>query len=1400
MARDLYDESTGLPPVEDVSAPVQQAIPSRDSYAQIRNENLPQPGTPGVSADDPLMKAAMALRAPPPSKEGVLSGTGKKVMGGLAGIGSDIAGAAEYLGGKAFGQTNPITQGLHGVRTTAQEATNYWQNELTPQEQDLGERQWTSLDPHQTIWQGGPKEFMHAVALQVAGAAPAALTTMLGAGLTTKLGVSALTYVGATQAGLSMGQLANNISDEIQNTPEDVLRQRSPEYGQLLASGMDPTQARAALTQKAQAYAPVIGGLVSGAIATVAGRFLTPILSKEGATLGARVAGGAADQALQQGGMAGADYIARETAAHTYDSGRAPDLVEAAKQTAEAGITGGLTGAGFGAFMGHGPVHEPSNNPVNPPEAHETMANTPEGHATGAATENHVNTISEQQEAPLTGGYAAPRQQDLDLQGGGRQPMPIEFNGQGQLDLRVEPQQGQLPLGRGGQSDMFNGVHADEAAAMEARSGYKGAPPPEPAPQEPPWAGPAAIAQRQEQLPLQGGQMNPPRPGPEAGIVPASAQMNLPFEQRQVGVGRQATQPMVEPPRTVAEQLRAKQAARTPDENQPDLFRDQPVPGQLTTRTNRPMLRGTADNPTAEPFGDIQAQLKDLQDPNHDRQGVYLSADNIERLRRDGLLDQVRQSAGDQAVPMVNFDEKGGTLIAKNQDVAAELAHYRDNKVGSMQEILGHATGAGVGKPEESNFVVQQHDDQGNVTRESSVGTEEEAHQLAQQYTDVARGRTAQIMSAPAAILRRSQLIGLEREHTQRAQAEKGAERATSTAVDRNVTGGQEVQSRALGAARRDVVSGEESPARSPEEAASRLTAEARRLHNEAQSRAWPGTGVLDPTDIVFASPDAARKYQELHDEFLGTQVMRRSTVHPEDAEKGRVGQEITERRIETFLKTHPHETKAEQVARAAVEVSREGVQDYLKNKRAPGRQYVEPRQGFNPEVLERGQQPSRAEIHEMNETELQRVYDDVVERSQGGARTKMTAEEMRSEDEGVRSKMEKRINRFFRSQEKHEELGNAHSEKMAVSPRRALTEREERVNTAKIGTKSKRLVGYKTFDPEALMSSVESQREMERAASMSPEELRAERVQQYKNLTDSIKKGETHLDELMPLKRENIKSGESPLMAQRYMRELLQYGRALRDQNLRSPEARSAAKKFNTLIDALGKKEPAKRAQYLIDTFKTELQRQARSSARANPEAPARVERFVLNPDMPERQRDESGEPQFSNYQLRHEYEVARRRREEGVEPEINPEPFAGRQAEHEGAIARRDRLEQSMDTSERGYSSPRAAGGGVGGVREAATEIANRMERKGIPVLRGHEAIRAMLNNLDPESPLHDLFTKLQNVIDPRTLVGYTDDVSQFSKSTVFGNVAFPEAGPKITINRTHMEYLRGPARPRG
>jgi hypothetical protein len=1194
-------------------------------------------------------------------------------------------------------------------------------------EQQELERQWTNLDPHQTIWQGGPGEVIHSVMLQASQAAPAALTTLLPMGSLVRAGMTrgALAYVGATQAGLSVGQIANNISDEVMNTPEDKLQATSPKYAQLIAQGMDPAQARQQIVTEAQKYAPVIGGLVTGAISMVAGRFLTPVLSKEGASLGARLAGGAADQALQMGGIGGADYVARETAAHTYDQTRSPTIEGAARAAGEGAAVGAVTGAGFGAVLGHGRSQpELSANNMNPGETHSTMETSPENHATGAATESHTGMGATDEYEPIE------RNRTGETLGGTQEQGPGTFAPWGQ--------ERPLPKILGpGQADMNlpQGVAPDQAMAIQARhesahwgeapagSGYRGAPPPEEPPPPPP-NGMQEPNGPQGNLDLRGGQMNPPRPppGPPANVP---GQYNLPFQERLRGVGRVANQPMVEAPRTRADDLRERAAApAAPDWDQPDLLRDNPIPGQLTTRGQRPMVRGNPDTPSAEPFNDIQAQLRDLRDPNHERGGVYLSADNMESLRQRGLLERVRDEAGPNAEPMVNFDEKGGALIAKSPEHAAQYAQMRDQKAASLEEILGHATGAGKGKPQEGHFVVQQHDDQGNVTRETGVATEAEAQQLAHQYTDVARGRTAVVTSAPAAILRRAQLIGLEKEHLATAKAEKGTQRAVSTALDRTATTSEALRARALRAANRDLGSGRNSPPRSREEAASRLTAEARQIHGEEKERAI--LGVPHPEDLTFANEGAAKEYARLHSEAMTQRLKARMAEKPEDREHARLGIEPTDRLLQAYINLHKPETRAKQVARAAVELSPPAVRRHMQENP----KLVHPHQTYDTSAIEVGKHPTPDDVREMSDAQLDTVYHDVLNRSatpEGAVahvkltvpdilvadegkrsrketriekffrdralfareqpaeesaksledipnmsreeisdltrkeldalhykiaqeiektpglekRSLLTKEDMIAEDEDVRSKKEKRIIRFFRSQARAEEMGGAHSQEFAATPRRALTERERQVNQAKSG-RQRKLIGYETFDPEALMHTVETQREMERA--QTPDSAREDRLRRYKDLSSAIDRGEKHLEELTTLKREDLapeshkqkfdskeeaeafaqkqnadantsieqvgkkfrvivtEKGESPLMAQRYMRELMQYGRVLRSQNLRSVEARSAATKFIQVMDALGSKNAVKRAHYLIKTFKTELARQDRAAMEANP------------------------------------------------------------------------------------------------------------------------------------------------------------------------------------------------------
>ncbi len=1245
----------------------------------------PRPGALGSPPVDPHVVTNFFADAPwktAPPKEGIFGGAGHALVGGAGELAHQVTGLGAWAGNQ-IAPNSAISQGLSQVNRTIGNAAEDWKASMTPQDTDLMARQWTSLDPHQTIWQGGAHDFTHALVLQMANAAPSTLTMLLPMGVMAKAGMvnRALAYVGATQTGLSIGAISNNIEQEIGARDDNTLRQQSPMFAQLLDKGMDPQAARQELTQQAQRYAPVVGGLVSGAIATLAGRFLTPVLTGEaGAGLMKRAGMGFADQFAQGAGVGATNYVASETAAHVYDSGRAPDLVGAARAGVEAGVSQGALGAGLAAFHGRsGPLH-PEKTPElgTAPELHATMANTPENKATGAATENHVTAPQQaefdygtRQEQPPQQGQLGPLEQ-------GPRPAAPQPGAGGQMGFDFPPpapQQGELPLEHPPQqSEMFG--RPDLAAAIRAH--YEGAQPPEQPPPVP--NGMQEPNGPQGNLDLRGGEMNPPRPGPTPPI-PAPAQLNLPLRTRARG-GPQMP-PVAEPPRTVADELRQR-AAAPQDWNQPDLLRDQPVPGQLTTVGNRPTIQGNPEAPGARPFTDIEGQLHDLQSSQSARTGVFLPGDTVASLRQSGLLDRVRDQAGDAAVPLVNFDGKGGTLIAKDQAAATELTQLRDNKVGTPEEVIEHATG-------EKN-----------------------------------------VAPGPAEVLRRAALTGRENEVQQRAQAEQGTarevSRATETIPDRATA------LRARAAAARDLATGNESPAIDREEAARRITAEAQRVHNEVAGRAWRGIGAPDPRDIDFRSEVAQRQYEGLDHELAGMRVMRNTAHSAEDVAKAQAGLDMAERRIATFLKTNPHETRAEQVARAAVRVSPEGVREFAENKRAVGRQYVRPLERIEPTAMEPEPAASRASLRTMTRDELQPHFDQAVQHFAGKEEVGRSPEQIRAEYGKTRSEMEKLINRYNRERLSYEARGfsNAKSDKMAVSPRRALTERESQKNSAR-SKFQKKIVGYKTFDPENLMATVESQREME----MNTQDRKAREAMRTglkKDITISVKKGEKAIAELGKVGREDVEG--NPVLARSYMRQILQYGRALRDGSMKGAEAMAAAKQFNAHIKLLTDKSPADRAQYLIDAYNTELKRQNLRASGANPQRLAHNEELGLG---------YTGEA-------------------------LNP-PRAETPPE-----------EQNLEHLRSALGYPQKPTAFTGAAKAIADHFENGPVRAGV-------VIREVLRQFPEGSPVHRLFTALQHVTDAHSLVGYGEGM----KPHVLGTTKWAPDAPNIHINRDAHEALR-------
>lgn len=320
------------------------------------------------------------------------------------------------------------------------------------------------------------------------------------------------------------------------------------------------------------------------------------------------------------------------------------------------------------------------------------------------------------------------------------------------------------------------------------------------------------------------------------------------------------------------------------------------------------------ENPSAEPVGDLLAQVEDLRDPDSPREGVYLSKSNLENLTANGALDRIR-SAGPT---LTNFDDKGGTVVAKNREIADRL--LADKAEGyEMQDLLGSITGAGSGKPTPSptTVAVQQRDEDGNVTRESLVATEEEAEALSAKWEALDPGRETVILRPNVALSRRERKIAQE---NKRLSGEKEASAATYTAERAIEKGLPEGETREKAT---EVTRG----VRTKQEAAAKLA----KLATEEFARTKVGaSGLPRPEDIEFQvgkdGNDRGPRYKELYNKYVLSKA---------DADFDRAA---------AYVRIHPTRklNVAESVMAVATKVSKKGVEKLARvDEDEPGRVYI---------------------------------------------------------------------------------------------------------------------------------------------------------------------------------------------------------------------------------------------------------------------------------------------------------------------------------------------------------------------------------------------------------------------------------------------------------------------------
>ncbi len=863
-----------------------------------------QEADPFRSAFGDLISAAPA--AEPAEDEGVTAGDfGTVLKQGTASLGSSVAAGIEYglRYGEEPGTPNPGAD-YFKVRRRALDA--YAANtfdELSPAAKDRLNREILTLDPNKTLFRGGPSEFLSSVGLKVAQSLPSTAATLLPGALMLRagLGAGAITYLGASEGALSLGSIADNIAQEIEQAPEAELLQ-SPYYKKLRDAGEPELQARQRLIQEAQGQAPLVGGLVVGAISAAAGRYISPVFEEGGSgKLLSRAGRGFVSEAGQEAGQSSAEQVAQNIAAQVYDNSRGT-FEGAGEAGAQGALIGGVTGAGFSAALGRPKTRTalPTEEEAAPTERPATFDEV-FGEA-GQAPPDPRRTVQ------LSTGRTAqvPGYRGADIEN--PPEPPVDSGGQGLLDVGPVDQALQAAMNArrdGLQSDLFDQPAAEDAARAE-QQGFLERP-----------------------FPVTQGQLDLPEPvGTEVGTPVGGTQLNLPLRERVRGgapvpvTPEASAQPPSDEPvpseldlsrpvegdplglapgqrptRSDFLKARARQQAADltqglrPDENQLDLFAAPPP---------------EADAPSAEPLADLQAQLTDLADPQNERRGVFLSAANIEQLRNDGTFEQVRGVG----VPIANFDGQGGTLVAKDNRTARQLLEQRKQGL-PVQQIIGQATLSGTGKPADGRIVVQQRDAAGNVTRETLVSTPQEAETTRASFET--EGRTGVILSAVEAIRRRNQRIREESRQATASTDARAVRRRAETVLEEELGEGP-----ALDTARRKIG---RRPLSDNEAARKLLNYAARQRKRELRGR----LGDQDaPANLDFADLKVAQQYQQLFGEYRDAQIAEQLATTAEATREASARAEGLRRQLGAIRRTSKATTPSEKLARAARRISRE--------------------------------------------------------------------------------------------------------------------------------------------------------------------------------------------------------------------------------------------------------------------------------------------------------------------------------------------------------------------------------------------------------------------------------------------------------------------------------------------
>ena len=727
-------------------------------------QNAVNDPTQGGGYEEAMATAVSLLKGPAANGDVSASDYGKSAVASLGSLGSMAAGVPEYLtrklGDESDGQVSflrSLTPQFEAMRGATDDFTKRWLDSRSQEAKDRAERQFTNLGAD-TMWQGGVGEFVSSLALKGAESLAPTIVPLGGAALLGRLSmVAASTVLGASETVLTLGATAAQMSDAVRDAPIEELMQSPKFQERLKAANGNEVAAREAFINDVQGWTPIITGAIVGLIAKGVGKQFDEIFTPEfGLGLVKRTAVGFGSEATQEGGQSAAEQIAANVGRRVYssDTGVWDGVLEASLQGA---AVGGPMGGGMAAAFG-----------TPPKQAIKVNANQTNGVANDiAAAVNPVPTgkprvpnMTAIPTAPLsvdpTGAMSAPEQGGMfegigpDAWAAANQPPPVPnlpgtpgmgFSNQ-QTAETMRPPTALPPMGTPGEYN-FPGPPEQDTGGLELapevpRTFEREDPPnsgPQVDPNEIPYAPDTSIV-----TPRHGG------PAARASTLDASGQADMfapapqpsdsiPYQPNPEDQVLQEGQP---PERTSRQQVGWR--VRRFD-GQGNLIasklmgKEEAANGLARVWQDEADRAGNGDtielvparqtlfgdqSPDAEPLNDYMAQIEDLDSP--DRRGVYVSKKGLAYLNSIGELDNVLKSG----VPIQNFDNLGGIMIAKDAAAAKELIDLKENDAGSIDEIIGYATTAGRGKiVSPKAVVVQRTNAAGDVVRERQAMPDE---------------------------------------------------------------------------------------------------------------------------------------------------------------------------------------------------------------------------------------------------------------------------------------------------------------------------------------------------------------------------------------------------------------------------------------------------------------------------------------------------------------------------------------------------------------------------------------------------------------------------------------------------------------------------------------------------